>query len=52
MPAWALTVARESGMTVDEVMQLARDMLGTGWRIRLSGDGLDALQRRERGPPP
>ena len=52
VPAWALSVARESGMTVDEVMQLARDMLGTGWRIRLSGDGLDALQRRERGPPP
>ena len=29
---------RESGMTVDEVLQLARDMLGTGWRIRLSGE--------------
>ena len=52
VPAWARSVARESGLTVDEVMQLARDMLGTGWRIRLSGDGLDALQRRERGPPP
>ena len=52
VPVWALEVVRESGMTVDEVLQLARDMLGTGWRIRLSGEGLDALQRRERGPPP
>ena len=52
VPAWALSVARETGLTVAEVMQLARDMLGTGWRIRLSGEGLDQLQRRERGPPP
>ena len=52
VPAWALEVARESGLTVAEVMQMARDMLGNGWRIRLSGEGLDALQRRERGPPP
>ena len=52
VPAWALEVARESGLTVGEVLQLAGDMLGTGWRIRLSGEGLDALQRRDRGPPP
>ena len=51
-PGWALRVARESGLTVAEVLELARDALGTGWRIRLSGDGLDRLQRRERGPPP
>ena len=51
VPAWARSVARESGLTVAEVMQLARDMLGNDWRIRLSGEGLDALQRRERGPP-
>ena len=51
-PAWALRVAWESGLTVAEVLQLARDTLGAGWRIRLSGDGLDRLQRRERGPPP
>ena len=47
-----MQVARESGLTVAEVLQLARDTLRTGWRIRLSGDGLDRLQRRERGPPP
>ena len=52
VPAWARSVARESGLTVAEVLQLARGMLGTGWRIRLSGEGMDALQRRERGPPP
>ena len=52
VPAWAMQVARESGLTVAEVIQLARDTLRTGWRIRLSGDGLDRLQRRERGPPP
>ena len=52
VPAWAMQVARESGLTVAEVLQLARDTLRTGWRIRLSGDGLDRLQRRERGPPP
>ena len=51
-PAWVLEVARESGLTVDEVLRLARDAQGTGWRIRLSGEGLDRLQRRERGPPP
>ena len=49
---WALQVARESGLTVAEVLQLDRDALGTGWRIRLSAEGLDRLQRRERGPPP
>ena len=52
VPAWAMQVARESGLTVAEVLQLARDTLRTGWRIRLSGDGLDRLERRERGPPP
>ena len=52
VPAWALQVARESGLTVAEVLQLARDTLGAGWRIRLSGQALDQLQRRERGPPP
>ena len=51
VPTWALQLARESGLTVAEVLQLARDTLGTGWRIRLSGDALDQLQRRERGPP-
>ena len=51
-PAWALRVARESGLTEDEVLRVARDALGTGWRIRLSAEGLDRLQRRERGPPP
>ena len=51
-PAWALWVARESGLTEDEVLRVARDALGTGWRIRLSAEGLDRLQRRERGPPP
>ena len=51
-PAWAMQVARESGLTVAEVLELARDTLGTGWRIRLSAEGLDRLQRRERGPPP
>ena len=51
-PGWALRVARESGLTVAEVLELARDARRTGWRIRLSGDGLDQLQRRERGPPP
>ena len=51
-PPWALQLARESGLTVAEVLQLARDAQRTGWRIRLSGDGLDQLQRRERGPPP
>ena len=52
VPAWARSVARESGLTVAEVMQLARDMLGTGWRIHLSGEGWNELQRRDRGPPP
>ena len=51
-PAWVLQVARESGLTVAEVLELARDAQRTGWRIRLSGDGLDRLQLRERGPPP
>ena len=51
-PAWALQLARESGLTVAEVLQLARETLGAGWRIRLSGQALDQLQRRERGPPP
>ena len=51
VPAWVLRVARESGLTVDEVLQLSRDALGTGWRIRLSAEGLDQLQCRERGPP-
>ena len=51
-PAWALRVAHESGLTVAEVLDMARDALRTGWRIRLSGDALDQLQRRERGPPP
>ena len=51
-PAWAMQVARESGLTVAEVLQLARETLGAGWRIRLSAEGLDRLQRRERGPPP
>ena len=50
-PVWVLRVARESGLTVDEVLRVARDAQGTGWRIRLSGEGLDRLQRRERGPP-
>ena len=52
MPAWALEVARKSGLTVAEVMQLAGGVLGNRWRIRLSEGGLDQLQRRERGPPP
>ena len=52
VPAWALEVARESGLTVAEVMQLAGGVLGNRWRIRLSEGGLDQLQRRERGPPP
>ena len=51
VPAWVLRVARERGLTVDEVLQLSRDALGTGWRIRLSAEGLDQPQRRERGPP-
>ena len=51
-PGWARQLARESGLTVAEVLELARDGQRTGWRIRLSGDGLDQLQRRERGPPP
>ena len=50
-PAWARRVARESGLTVEEVLRVARDARGTGWRIRLSAAGLDQLQRRERGPP-
>ena len=50
-PAWVRRVARESGLTVDEVLRVARDALGTGWRIRLSAAGLDRVQRRERGPP-
>ena len=52
VPAWVLEVAWESGLTVDEVLRLARDAHGMGWRIRLSGEGMDRLQRRERGPPP
>ena len=51
VPAWVLRVAQGSGMTVDEVLRVSRDALGTGWRIRLSAEGLDQLQRRERGPP-
>ena len=51
VPAWVRRVARESGLTVEEVLQLARDARGTGWRIRLSAAGLDRVQRRERGPP-
>ena len=50
-PAWVRRVAGESGLTVEEVLRVARDARGTGWRIRLSADGLDRLQRRERGPP-
>ena len=50
-PAWVRRVARESGLTVDEVLRVARDARGTGWRIRLSAAGLDRVQRRERGPP-
>ena len=50
-PAWVRRVARESGLTVEEVLRVARDARGTGWRIRLSAAGLDRLQRRERGPP-
>ena len=51
VPAWVRRVAQGSGMTVDEVLRVSRDALGTGWRIRLSAEGLDQLQCRERGPP-
>ena len=51
VPAWVRRVARESGLTVEEVLRVARDARGTGWRIRLSAAGLDRVQRRERGPP-
>ena len=51
-PAWVLRVARESGLTEDEIMELARDARRSGWVIRLSAEGMDRLERRERGPPP
>ena len=52
VPAWVLSVAHASGLTVAEVLEMARDAGRAGWRIRLSGDVLDQLQRREREPPP